>query len=300
MAQQWTPERLAAFAQHLVEALPYMQRFHGKTMVIKYGGAAMDEPELREHFFNDIALLSCVGIRPVVVHGGGPMISEMMRRLGKKPEFVNGQRVTDADTVEITEMVLCGTINGRIVEGINAHGGRAVGISGKDGGLLTARKCAGGTGTEDVLDLGYVGEVAAVNADVIRTLERDGFVPVVSPLAACPEDRHTYNINADTVAGALAAALRAEKLILLSDTDGIYERKDDPSSLLTEIKLFEIPTWISRGVISGGMIPKIRACEVAVNAGVAKAHIINGKVPHSLLLEIFTDSGIGTLIRAAS
>lgn len=295
MNRNWTPERQAAFTQHLIEALPYMQDFHGKTMVIKFGGAAMTDQAQLDEFTSDIALLATVGIRPVVVHGGGPMITAMMRRLGKTPEFIDGLRVTDADTVEITEMVLCGTVNGQIVDFINAHGGRAVGLSGKDGGLLKARKrLAPGKTNDDVIDLGYVGDVVGVNPDVIRTLESQGFIPVVSPLASSPDDRHTYNINADTVAGELAKALGAEKLVLLSDTEGVLNDPKNPETVISKIYLHEIDAYIASGVIVGGMIPKVKACEAAVRGGVNKAHIISGVVPHALLLELFSDAGIGT------
>ncbi|MBE7560373.1 acetylglutamate kinase [bacterium] len=283
------------FTAHLMEALPYIRAFSGKTVVIKYGGAAMKTPERKEDFVRDIVLLRYVGIRPVVVHGGGPAISEMMQKLGKTPRFVGGLRITDEETVKITEMVLVGDINQEIVNLINQHGGAAVGLSGKDGRVIEARKHVGGPEDGEKVDLGFVGDVYKINPRVIEALEQSGFIPVLAPLgvdsAGC-----TYNINADLVAGEIAAALLAEKLIMLSDTPGILADPKDPATLLSEIPVSELDRLIAEGVISGGMIPKVRACRRALECGVSKTHIIDGRRSHGLLLEIFTNRGVGTQI----
>ncbi|MCD4813038.1 acetylglutamate kinase [bacterium] len=281
-------EALISKAKVLIEALPYIKEFYGKTIVIKYGGAAMIDPKLKEEVMQDIVLMKYVGMRPVVVHGGGPAITQTMEKMGKQVAFVKGRRVTDADAMEITEMVLVGKVNQEIVAAINRHGGKAVGLSGKDGGLLTAGKVI-----EDGVDLGFVGEIIKVVPDVINTLDREIFIPVIAPVAVDVKGQ-TYNNNADDVAAAIAVALHADKLILLTDVPGILRDKDDAKSLLSTLKVSEIEKLIDAGVIQGGMLPKVRACEKALNAGVEKTHIVNGKVSHALLLEIFTDKGIGT------
>jgi acetylglutamate kinase len=289
------------FVQHLSEALPYLQRFRGKTLVTKYGGAAMDQVEARQAFHKDVVLLQTVGIRVVVVHGGGPMITGMLKRLGKTTQFVEGLRVTDEETVDITEMVLSGAVNKGIVAEINRSGGRAVGISGKDANLIKAVKHSPARSGQDpsqpaeYLDIGYVGEVAEIHIEVLEALDEAGFIPVVAPLGL-GEDGKTYNINADTAAGAIAGALQAEKFILMTDTPGLLRDSRDPNSLISSLNLAEVKNLIEKGVISGGMIPKIAACGKAIEAGCRSAHIIDGRVPHSALLEVFTDSGVGTLI----
>ncbi|MEW6325860.1 MAG: acetylglutamate kinase [Nitrospirota bacterium] len=278
-------------ADVLVEALPYIRAFAGKTVVVKYGGKAMVDPSLKERFAEDIALMKYVGLHPVIVHGGGPQISEMMKRLGKEPTFVRGLRVTDAETVGIVEMVLGGMLNPEIVALINRHGGRAVGITGKDGPLLVARPVRA-AGKSSGADLGLVGEIDGVDPDVLRGLEAARFIPVIAPVAG-GVDGKTYNVNADSAAGAIAAALRAEKLLVLTDVAGI---QDDKGRLIPTITKKDTQRLIRKGTISSGMIPKVQACLDALEGGVTKAHIIDGRVPHALLLELFTDKGIGTEI----
>lgn len=273
----------------LIEALPYIREFYGKTVVIKYGGHAMQSCELKKAVMQDVVLMHLVGMRPVLVHGGGPEITQMMERLGKKPEFIQGQRVTDAETMEIVEMVLVGKINKEIVAEINRLGGRAVGLCGKDGMLIEAEKQSG-----DV-ELGFVGQVRRINPGIIETLIGEGYIPVVAPIGVGPEGE-SYNINADYVAGELAAALKAHKLVLLTDVEGILADKKDPSSLLSAVEVTRVPELIEAGIISGGMIPKVQCCIRALEGGVARTHIIDGRVPHSILLEIFTDKGIGTMV----
>ncbi|MHB1736749.1 MAG: acetylglutamate kinase [Acidithiobacillus sp.] len=274
-------------AHILVEALPYMQRFHGRTIVIKYGGNAMTEAHLQEQFAYDVTLMKQVGMNPVVVHGGGPQIGAMLERLGVQTRFVDGMRVTDAATMEVVEMVLGGRVNKEIVQAINLAGGRAVGLTGKDGGLLRARPLR-----HDDVDLGLVGEVARVNPDVIRLLDQGEFIPVVAPIGVGSLGE-SYNINADLVAGALAATLKAEKLILMTNVAGVL---DQDGQLCTHLEAVEVDRMVADGRIYGGMLPKIQCCLDAVAAGVHAAHIIDGRVPHALLLEIFTDAGVGTLI----
>ena len=274
-------------AHILVEALPYMQRFHGRTIVIKYGGNAMAEAHLQEQFAYDVTLMKQVGMNPVVVHGGGPQIGAMLERLGVQTRFVDGMRVTDAATMEVVEMVLGGRVNKEIVQAINQAGGRAVGLTGKDGGLLRARPLR-----HDGVDLGLVGEVARVNPDVIRLLDQGEFIPVVAPIGVGSLGE-SYNINADLVAGALAATLKAEKLILMTNVAGVL---DQDGQLCTHLEAVEVDRMVADGRIYGGMLPKIQCCLDAVAAGVHAAHIIDGRVPHALLLEIFTDAGVGTLI----
>ena len=272
----------------LSEALPYIQRFSGRRVVIKYGGAAMAHARLRDAVFRDLALLASVGVQPVVVHGGGPEINQWLKRLEIPAEFRDGLRVTDADTMDVVEMVLVGRVNKQIVNGLNRLGGRAVGLSGSDGSLVEARPWGEGSH-------GLVGDVARVNPDLLEPLLERGYMPVISNVAATPDGR-SHNINADTVAGELAAALEAEKLILLTDTPGILQDKDDPASLIRKLRLSEARRLISDGVVAGGMTPKTECCIRALAQGVSAAHIIDGRVPHALLLEVFTDAGIGTMV----
>ncbi len=279
-------------AKVLTEALPYIQRFHGKTIVIKYGGSAMREQGLRQNFAQDIVLMKFVGLRPVVVHGGGPQIGSTLERIGKETRFVRGMRVTDAETMEVVEMVLAGKLNKDLVQLIHSQGGKAIGLSGKDGNLIEARKMVLKEGEGAGEDLGFVGEVAKVNADIIRDMDRDAYVPVVAPVGI-GKDGETYNINADLVASRLAVALKADKLILLTDVTGIL---DGEGKLVSSVPLSELEGLVTRGEVTGGMIPKVRCCSEAVSQGVRKAHIIDGRVEHSVLLEVFTDGGVGTEI----
>ncbi len=276
-------------AQTLIEALPYIRKFQGKTVVIKYGGAAMTEASLKESVAEDLVLLKAIGLNPVVVHGGGPEISQAMKKQGKEPKFVKGLRVTDAETMEITEMVLVGKINQQIVGFINRHGSLAAGVSGKDGHLLNAVKMKG----KD--DLGYVGEVRQVNTGILEALQSQGFIPIIAPVGM-GADGEAYNCNADLVAGCVAAALKAEKLLLMTDQPGILKDVRKPESLIQSLHSREIAGLVKKGVIDKGMLPKVEACQIALEAEVGKVHIIDGRVPHALLLEIFTDKGIGTEI----
>jgi len=279
-------------AEVLLEALPYIREFRGKTVVIKYGGAAMERADLKEPFALDVILLRLVGMKPVIVHGGGPQIGSLMKRLGKEPKFVGGMRVTDEETVEIVEMVLVGKINKEIVGLINHHGGKAVGLSGKDAGLLRARKRKHRLPTGEEVDLGLVGEVELVNVEPIRLLEDNGFIPVIAPVGVGSEGE-TYNINADLVAGEVAAALGAEKLIHLTDVQGIL---DSAGKLVSTLSRKEAERLVTAGVIEGGMLPKVESALRALEGGTAKAHIIDGRVPHAILLELFTREGVGTEI----
>lgn len=291
-------------ANVLIEALPYIKAFAGKTVVVKYGGAAMSDEGLKRSVILDVILMRYVGMHPVVVHGGGPEITRAMERAGHKPTFVGGLRVTDQETMRIVEMVLVGQINQELVALINQHGGLAVGLSGKDGGLIQARKASpvstslgehiGVRSGEREVDLGFVGEVVGVNGRILRALERDGFTPVVAPTGVDGAGV-TYNINADLAAGEIAGALGAEKLVLLTDTDGIL---DKDGTLLPTLDRDGIKRLIADGVISKGMLPKVQACLAALDNGVGKTHIINGTIPHALLLEIFTPEGVGTEIIA--
>ncbi|MBI3911608.1 MAG: acetylglutamate kinase [Armatimonadetes bacterium] len=278
-------------AQVLAEALPYLRRYHGKSLVIKYGGAAMADERLKQSVIQGVVLLHFVGIRPVLVHGGGPEVTEAMKKVGKVPTFVGGLRVTDAETVEIVEMVLTGKTNKGIVSMIHRQGGKAVGLSGKDGNLFVARRLKVGD-----TDLGFVGEVTQVNTEVLEPLAEHGFIPVISSVAM-GEEGETLNINADHVAGRLAAALRAEKLILLTDVPGLLEDVQRPESLLSEIGIARARELLASGCVERGMIPKVEACLMALEGGVPRAHIIDGRRPHALLTELFTDRGIGTMIR---
>ncbi|MBN8849031.1 MULTISPECIES: acetylglutamate kinase [unclassified Sphingomonas] len=292
-----TPDLLAK-AETLVEALPYLQRYAGKTFVVKYGGHAMGDPEAQRDFAEDVVLLKAVGINPVVVHGGGPQIGSMLKRLGVESRFVDGLRVTDAETAQVAEMVLAGSINKEIVGWIAHAGGRAVGISGKDAGLVRAEKVGRNRpdplqGIERKVDLGFVGEPVEVDRRLIDSLVRDGIIPVIAPVAA-GADGHTYNINADTMAGAIAAALGASRFFLLTDVAGVLDKQGE---LMTDLTPADIAGLRADGTVSGGMIPKLETCVAAVEAGVDAAVVLDGRVPHGMLLEIFTRRGAGTLIR---
>ena len=275
----------------LSEALPYIQQFAGRTIVVKYGGAAMKDSMLKDKVVRDIVFLSCVGLRPVVVHGGGPEINSWLNKLGIEPQFNNGLRVTDAATMDVVEMVLVGRVNKEIVSLINRAGGRAVGLCGMDGNLIKARP-------EGQVGIGFVGEVTSMDVNILESLVSSGYIPVVSSVAA-DETGQAYNINADTVAGELAAALGAEKLILLTDTPGILKNYKDPSTLLHKLDIQEARQLIASGVVGGGMIPKVNCCVRSLAQGVRATHIIDGRIPHALLLEIFTDTGIGSMIVAS-
>ncbi len=284
-------------ARVLIEALPYIRQFGGKTVVIKYGGHAMVSPELKNAFAQDVVLMKYVGLKPVIVHGGGPQISEVMAKMGIKPVFVEGQRVTDEATMSVVEMVLVGTVNKNIVGLLNRHGGRAVGLSGRDGNLVRAEKMkiyryTGDDRPPEIIDIGRVGKVKEVHPEVLVTLMEAGFLPVIAPVGVGP-DGEAFNINADLVAGAIAGALKAEKVIYLTDVEGV---KDREGRLLSTIKTGEIEELIEQGVAKGGMIPKLKSARKALKTGVKKAHIIDGRVPHAILLEIFTDRGVGTEI----
>jgi acetylglutamate kinase len=285
-------------ARVLAEALPYIRRFIGKTIVIKYGGNAMVDATLKSGFARDIVLMKLVGMNPVVVHGGGPQIGGLLKRLGKESRFVQGMRVTDTETMDVVEMVLGGLVNKEIVDLINHHGGNAVGLTGKDGALVRARKLmlrrdAPELDAPEILDLGHVGEVASINPALINMLVSGHFIPVIAPIGM-GDDGHTYNINADLVAGKMAEVLGAEKLILLTNTPGLLGRDEQ---VLSGIGSAEAEGLIGDGTITGGMLPKIRSAVMALHAGVGSAHIIDGRVEHAVLLEIFTDQGVGTLIR---
>ncbi|AQR74803.1 acetylglutamate kinase [Sphingomonas sp. LM7] len=290
---------MLAKAETLTEALPYLQRYAGATFVVKYGGHAMGDPELARDFAEDMVLLQAVGINPIVVHGGGPQIGAMLKRLGVESQFVGGLRVTDAETARIAEMVLAGSINKEIVGWIGQAGGKAVGISGKDAGLVTARKVEGRdanplSGIERHVDLGFVGEPVSVDASILRSLAAQGFIPVVAPIAL-GADGHTYNINADTMAGAIAGACGAKRFFLLTDVAGVLDKTGE---LMTDLDPAGIAALKADGTISGGMIPKVETCVAAVEAGVDAAVILDGRVPHAMLLEIFTRRGAGTLVHA--
>ncbi|NJN37969.1 MAG: acetylglutamate kinase [Acaryochloridaceae cyanobacterium CSU_3_4] len=274
----------------LSEALPYIQTFAGRTVVVKYGGAAMKDSSLKATVIRDIVFMACVGLRPVLVHGGGPEINLWLEKLGIKPQFSQGLRVTDALTIEVVEMVLVGRVNKDLVSLINQAGGSAVGVCGQDGKLIIARP-------QGESDIGFVGDVAAVNPQLISSLVEGGHVPIVSSVAA-DEAGQVYNINADTVAGELAAALGAEKLILLTDTPGILQDYQDPDSLIHQLNIHQARTLIEQGIVTRGMIPKVNCCIRSLAQGIQAAHIIDGRVPHALLLEIFTDAGIGSMITA--
>lgn len=285
-------------AEVLIEALPYIRRFYDRRIVIKYGGAAMEDESLIHSVMQDIVLMKYVGIRPIIVHGGGPRITAWMDKIGKVPEFVQGLRVTDAETVEIAEMVL-GLINKEIVARINQHGGKAIGLSGKDANLILAEKqetqVTDENGRLTDVDLGFVGKIIGVNTESITALDRADYIPIIAPIGIGVEGQ-TYNINADTMAGEIASAFQAEKLIVLTDTLGILRDLSDTASLMSNIRMREIDPLIEEGLIAGGMLPKVEACMTALMGGVYKTHIIDGRIPHSLLLEVFTEGGIGTEI----
>tara|TARA_Y100000817_G_scaffold287399_1_gene255936 strand:- start:6975 stop:7826 length:852 start_codon:yes stop_codon:yes gene_type:complete len=274
-------------AELLVEILPYIQRWRGKVVVIKFGGNAMTDASLAERFAEDVVLMHQVGILPLIVHGGGPQIGELMERLGKEPEFKDGLRVTDAETLDIARMVLVGKVNREIVSSINVHGPLAVGVSGEDGGLITA--------AARNPELGFVGDVTAVDPTLLQKLFSEGLIPVMSTIGA-DETGQAYNINADTVAGAVAQAMEAEKVVYLTDVEGLYEDLSDETSLIRQISAADLSQKIQSGQITDGMIPKTEACVRAVQNGVTSAHLVDGRIPHVALLELFTDAGIGTMI----
>ena len=287
-------ESFISKAEVLMEALPYIRRFYGKTFVIKYGGNAMVDEELKASFARDMVLLKYVGINPVVVHGGGPQIDQTLQKMGISSRYVRGMRVTDAETVDIIEMVLVGKVNKEIVSLINRHGGMAVGLSGKDGGLIRARKMSVTVSTNgeppEIIDIGMVGEIVGINPTVINSLDENKFIPVIAPVGAGDEGE-TYNINADLVAGQIAEALGAEKLILLTDVEGVKDKKGE---LLSTLKINQARKLIQEGVVAEGMIPKVECCIEALKGGVGKTHIIDGRVKHAVLLEIFTKEGVGS------
>jgi acetylglutamate kinase len=290
-------EELIAKAKVLMEALPWIRNFYGTTIVIKYGGHAMVDERLRESFARDIILMKYIGLNPVVVHGGGPQIGKVLEAMKIESHFVQGMRVTDSATMDVVEMVLGGKVNKEIVSNINRHGGKAVGITGKDGGLIRARKLEMTTInpeslTPEIIDIGMVGEVEQVDPAIIEALKQHNFIPVIAPIGGGLEGE-TYNINADLVAGKIAGALAAEKLILLTDVEGV---KDKQGRLISTIDIRRVPDLINNGTISGGMIPKVNCCVEAIEEGVAKTHIIDGRMEHACLLEIFTDKGIGTAV----
>jgi acetylglutamate kinase len=280
----------------LTESLPYIQRFHGKTIVVKYGGNAMTEPELENSFARDIVLLKTVGLNPVVVHGGGPQIGDMLTRIGKESKFIDGMRVTDAETMDVVEMVLGGLVNKSIVNLINQNGGKAVGLTGKDGNLIRAKKMlltrTSETGATEQVDIGQVGEVAGIKCDVLDMVIGSDFIPVIAPVGV-GDDGSSYNINADLVAGKVAEALKAEKLILLTNIPGVMDKN---KNVLTGLSTQNVDELIADGTIYGGMLPKVGCALEAVKGGVTSAHIIDGRMPHATLLEVFTDAGMGTLI----
>lgn len=284
-------------AKVLIEVLPYIRRFNDKTIVIKYGGSTMEEERLRRSFALDVVLLKYIGLNPVVVHGGGPQIGEMLTKIGKKSHFIEGMRVTDGETMEVVEMVLVGKVNKEIVDLINQQGGKAVGLSGKDGRLIVAKKLKLTKSREkdevpEIIDIGMVGEVKTIHPGVIEALEKENFIPVIAPVGV-GEEGETYNINADLVAGKVASALKAEKLILLTDVEGVMDEKHQ---LIPTLDAKQARRLIAQKVISSGMIPKVNCCLHALEEGVTKTHIIDGRVEHAILLEIFTDVGIGTQI----
>ena len=280
-------EKLIEKAKVLIEALPYIKKFHGKKVVIKYGGSAMEHKDIKKAIMQDIVFMKYVGMNPIIVHGGGNAITEALKEIGKKSQFVDGLRVTDKETIQIVEQVLFDKVNKEIVFLINESGGNALGINGKSASFITATKLKANK------DLGFVGQITKIQPEKLNELCNQGVIPVIAPLGL-DENGETYNINADTVASEIAAALGAEKLVLLTDVPGILKDKSDPESIMSTLKVSEIEVLKKRGVITGGMIPKIHACEKALEAGVRKSHIIDGRILHSLLLEIFTDKGIGT------
>jgi acetylglutamate kinase len=294
-----TSETARNVAHVLTEAMPYIRRFQGKTVVIKYGGNAMVDVNLKSGFARDVVLMKLVGINPVIVHGGGPQIGGLLKKLGKESRFVDGMRVTDSETMDVVEMVLGGLVNKEIVTMITRHGGRAVGLTGKDGDLIHARKMTitrelPELDAPEIIDIGHVGEVASIDASIVHMLVRDDFIPVVAPIGV-GADGHSYNINADLVAGRMAEVLAAEKLMLLTNTSGLLDKQ---GNLLTGLSARDVDRLIADGTIHGGMLPKIGCALSAVNSGVNAAHIVDGRVEHAVLVELFTDEGVGTLIRA--
>jgi len=295
-----TPQSAADRARILTEALPYIQRFHGKTLVIKYGGNAMVDEPLKQSFARDVVLMKIVGMNPVIVHGGGPQIGKHLGKIGKKSEFIQGMRVTDRETMDVVEMVLGGLVNKEIVNLINQQGGKAVGLSGKDGGFIRAKKMVLKKSQEneklppEIIDIGHVGDVEHIDPSLVSMLDSGDFIPVIAPIGV-GEDGQTYNINADVVAGRLAMTLKAEKLVLLTNTSGVLDKE---GKLMTGLTAKHVNDLIADGTISGGMLPKVNYALNAVANGVGSCHIIDGRVPHALLLEIFTDQGVGTLIKA--
>lgn len=275
----------------LVQALPYIQRYNGKTVVIKYGGNAMINEELQDAVMTDIVLLRSVGINVVLVHGGGPEINDMLKRIGKESRFVGGLRYTDEETVEVVQMVLAGKVNKHLVQLLTCHGGQAVGLCGLDGDMIQAKKHDAGE------DIGFVGDIVKINTKVINDAIASGYIPVISTVGG-GENGEVYNINADTAAARIASCLHAEKLLLMTDISGLLRDKDDESTLIQEVKVSEIPSLKAQGIISGGMIPKIDCCVEAVRRGVHRTNIIDGRIPHSILIELFTDAGIGTMFSA--
>ncbi len=282
-------------AKILVKALPFIKKYHNKTIVIKYGGSAMVNPVAREQFIQDIVLMKYVGINPVIVHGGGPEINEMLQKIGKESKFIDGNRVTDEETVEIVEMVLSGKVNKGIVADINKYGGKAVGLSGKDGNMVFVEKKFAEVDGEKI-DIGFVGEIKEINTEVIKLLESNDVIPVISSIGV-DKNSQTYNINADYVAGAIAGKLQADRLIFLTDVDGILLDYNNKQTLIDEIDVEKVNDLIERGIISGGMLPKVTTCLDAIENGVENVVILNGKLEHSLLLELFTEEGAGTLIK---
>lgn len=290
-------KRAPQIAKVLIEALPYIQRFSGKTLVIKYGGNAMIDEDLKNSFARDVVLMKAVGINPIIVHGGGPQIGSLLKRIGKESQFVAGMRVTDSETMDMVEMVLGGQVNKSIVSLINSHGGRAVGLTGKDGGMIRAEKLHMSSDDSveqagESIDLGHVGQVKSIDTSVVDMLVNSDFIPVIAPIGV-GDNGESYNINADLVAGKLAEVLKAEKLILLTNTAGLLDKKE---ALLTGLNASQVNQLIEDGVIYGGMLPKVACALDAVKAGVSSVHIIDGRVQHAALLEIFTDEGVGTLI----
>jgi len=295
-----TAKSAADRAQILIEALPYIQRFQGKTIVVKYGGNAMVDESLKQSFARDVVLMKAVGMNPVIVHGGGPQIGKHLEKIGKKSEFIQGMRVTDRETMDVVEMVLGGLVNKEIVNLINQQGGKAVGLSGKDGGFIRARKMLLKKSQEneklppEIIDIGHVGDVERIDPALVSMLDSGDFIPVIAPIGV-GEDGQTYNINADVVAGKLAMTLKAEKLVLLTNTTGVLDKE---GNLMTGLTAKHVSDLIADGTISGGMLPKVNYALNAVANGVGSCHIIDGRVPHALLLEIFTDQGVGTLIKS--
>ena len=290
MTYSYTQEDQAGI---LIEALPYIQKYNGKTVVIKYGGNAMINEELSEAAMSDIIMLSLVGIRVVLVHGGGPDISEMLKKTGKESRFVDGLRCTDEETMDIVQMVLCGRVNKNLVSAINRKGGNAIGLCGLDGSTIQARKYQAPNGN----DYGLVGEIVRIDPELIQNAIEKGYVPVVSSVAQGVDEETSYNINADTAASELAVALKAEKLILLTDVKGVLRDPKDDSSLISEMHPEDVPGLVEEGVITGGMIPKVDCCVKALRGGVRRTHILDGRVPHTILIELFSHKGIGTMIR---